>query len=140
MTFNLTQTVRYILEVEDRALLVALDAVILKHAGWWLVRIPKPLQQSPIVDIPIIHAGIISFDLKTGFGCNGLDHEVVIAMWAIFVTRKGQALVSRRLSHAHAHAGGAYLSSNSAASLRKHFLHFLHAKIWSSHIRTRAIH
>ena len=75
--------------------------------------------------IPRIDARIFALDLDGGFGCFGVEHEVVVTVRAVLVATPHSAHGAHSLS-ANTHA-----SSNSRASLRKAFLHFLHIKVMS---------
>lgn len=55
----------------------------------------------------------------------GFEDEMVIAMWAVFIT--GQRSVGTQQSMYHTN----HLSSNSSMFFRNAFLHFLHAKVIS---------
>lgn len=76
--------------------------------------------------VPRVNARIFALDLDGRFGRFGVEHEVVVAVRAVFVATPHSANVPHSLC-ADTHA-----SSNSRASLRNAFLHFLHIKVMSN--------
>ena len=60
-----TQLVRCFLHIENRPLLLASNPIILQHSA--------------------INSSILTLNLQHGLWCNGFEHKVVIAVWAVFV-------------------------------------------------------
>lgn len=85
-----------------------------------------PIRRSCVLNIPVVHTSILTLHVESCLGLACLDDKVIIAVRAVFVTE------TNKLARCHLDFEPflAYVSSNSAASLRKHFLHFLHAKIY----------
>ena len=75
--------------------------------------------------IPRIDARIFALDLDGGFGCFGVEHEVVVTVRAVLVATPQSACAPPPLT------SSTYASSISRASFRKAFLHFLHMKVKS---------
>lgn len=74
--------------------------------------------------IPGIDPSILTLDFKSRLGRKSVNHEVVVAMWTILVTRCVNTHHGR-----YALGGLHYLSSKSSTSFLKHFLHFLQANV-----------
>ena len=92
-------------DIEDRSLLLAPKSIVFKHAG--------------------VYTRILAFNIQTWGWCHGVEDKVVVAMGTEFVTAKFHSI-----SQAPNAQNKCYLSSNSCAFFRKHFLHFLHANVY----------
>lgn len=60
-----TQLIRCFLHIENRPLLLGSNPIILQHSA--------------------INPSILTLNLQHGLWCNGFEHKVVIAVWAVFV-------------------------------------------------------
>ena len=75
--------------------------------------------------LPRVNPRILALDLDRCLWCFGVQHKVVVAMRAVLVAAPHQCP-----SH-HNLVSATYASSNSRASFRKAFLHFLQMKVMS---------
>ena len=74
-----------------------------------------------------VYASVLTLKFEGWRWCFGIENEMVVTVRAILVTtRRVQPMSKSKLLFLNAHQ-----SSNSWASLRKHFLHFLQANVYS---------
>ena len=48
------------------------------------------LGKSIMRNTPVIHARIVTLHLERCLGCNGIEDEMIVAVWAVLITRTGE--------------------------------------------------
>jgi hypothetical protein len=116
-----TQLVRCLFHIEDGSHFFLPLTFVLDHSGYHQPHC-YPLQP---YFIPRVDSHILALDLYRGLWYLGVQHKMVVAVRAVFVPVADQPYTPLQL------ALNTHASSNSRASFRNAFLHFLQMKVMS---------